>query len=264
MKQLVRDAGDHDVTWEFNPPGASNYGGVWERKIGSLKSILECTLLQLCGRVLSRDELNTFLQEAAAVVNNTPLWEVSHHPEDPAPLTPAMLMTLRDHPNPPPPESFSREDLLRYGSSRWRRVMFLADQFWDRWKRHYIQELQHRKVWKSANRGVSVGDIVLLKGKTKRNEWNLGRLTEVRKGSDSLVRSVVVEVPSLTGKSPRVYEKICAGHRPDHPILILRMIKRLRGGVWRNSPSNISGAHKRFVFKYVFNFQSTQISITKP
>ena len=37
----------HHTRWEMNPPHASHYGGVWERKIGSLKRILDATFTQL-------------------------------------------------------------------------------------------------------------------------------------------------------------------------------------------------------------------------
>ncbi len=75
-----------DCIWELNPPHASHFGGVWERKIGQIRRALEGAMLQTGPRCLSRDELFTLLQEAAAVVNNTPLWVVSDDPNDAQPL----------------------------------------------------------------------------------------------------------------------------------------------------------------------------------
>ena len=39
-----------------------------------------------------------------------------------------MLLTLKPQQPPPPPGNFPKEDL--YGRRRWRRVQYLADQFW--------------------------------------------------------------------------------------------------------------------------------------
>ena len=80
-----------------------------------IKRIIDSCLLQLGPRLPSRDEMCTFLQEAASILNNTPLCPISSEPNDPFPITPAMLLTLKDDPNPAPPEAFSVDDRLAYG-----------------------------------------------------------------------------------------------------------------------------------------------------
>ena len=60
-----------DSDWIFNPAHASHFGGVWERKIGSVRRVLEGTLQMLGQRCLTRDELHTLLVEASAIVNST-------------------------------------------------------------------------------------------------------------------------------------------------------------------------------------------------
>ena len=186
--------------WKLNPPLASNFGGSWERKIGAIKSIFNATLQLLGKHTLSRDEFQTLIMESTAVVNNTPLWEVSNSADDPAPLSPAMLLTLKDSPNPPSLESFTEADILQYGKRRWRRIMYLADQFWVRWRRFYLSELQERKRWIKPNRSVAVGDVVLLKGNSKRNQWPLARVAEVKVSPDGLVRRVWVLKPVVPVK----------------------------------------------------------------
>ena len=160
----------------------------------------------LGNRNISLDELNTFLQEAACVVNNTPLWNVSNHPNDPAPISPSNILTMKDNPNPPPLEDLSEEDLLSYGKLRWKRIAFLSDQFWIRWKNHYVSTLQERRLWIKPNKGISVGDIVLVKSASKRNDWPLGRIVEVRPSSDGLVRRILVKV-CVNGGPPKLLER---------------------------------------------------------
>ncbi|KAF2345734.1 Integrase catalytic core, partial [Trinorchestia longiramus] len=81
--------------WIFNPPEACHRGGVWERKIGTLKNAMATSLARAGSHNLSRDDLSTFFQEAANIVNNTPLWGVSSDPNDPCPLSPVMLITMK-------------------------------------------------------------------------------------------------------------------------------------------------------------------------
>lgn len=131
------------------------------------------------------------------MVNNTPLWNVSSHPDDPAPLTPASLIAMKEPKDHPPLEQFTDRDLLAYGKRRWRRVQYLMDQFWLRWRNGYLQELQTRSKWTKPSRNVEVGDIVIVKNKVeKRNNWPLARVVEAKKSSDGKVRSATLRLAS--------------------------------------------------------------------
>jgi len=204
---LQRSSASRGIRWELNPPLASNFGGVWERKIAAIKSVFNATLQLLGKRDISREEFVTLISEATASVNNTPLWGVTDSPDDPCPLSPSKLLTLKDHPNPPPMDSFAESDLLQYGKRRWRRVMYLADQFWVRWRRFYLSELQHRRKWQSPKKNLSSGDVVLLKGNTKRNEWPLGRVIQTKVGQDGLVRQVTVRCGSSKDRPPLTLQR---------------------------------------------------------
>jgi len=106
-----------------------------------------------------------------------------------------MLLTSKEAPNPPPVENFSTNDILTYGKRRWRRVQFLADQFWCRWKTNYLTSLQTRNKWKTKQL-VKVGDIVLVRGKTKRNQWPVASIVELKTSQDGLVRSIKLKIPT--------------------------------------------------------------------
>ena len=151
-------------------------------------------------RYLSRDEFITFLAESGSIVNNTPLWAVSSNPDDPTPITPNMLMTLRPPGGLPTTESFSEDDMLAYGPRRYRRVQYLSDQFWYRWKTEYLHTLNRRHKWTTKHPCISCGDVVLIKDKNlPRNRWSMGKVTSVRPSRDGLVRSVVLTIPPLPG-----------------------------------------------------------------
>lgn len=85
-----------------------------------------------------------------------------------------------------------------------------ADQFWVRWKKEYLQKLQERPKWQNRQRNVSVGDIVLIKDdESHRNDWPLGRITEVTPSSDGKVRKA--KVTTRKGGSAKTYDRpICS------------------------------------------------------
>ncbi|KAL5015330.1 hypothetical protein ScPMuIL_009600 [Solemya velum] len=64
----------------------------------------------------------------------------------------------------------------------------LADQFWLKWKRLYLSELQKRVKWTSMQRNLTVGDLVLLKEEnTPRNLWPLALLLKSRKEETTML-----------------------------------------------------------------------------
>ena len=163
-------------------------------------------LKQLCLQTLSRDELYTLFQECAAVVNMTPLYEVSSSPSDPVSISPAMLLTMKSFSRPPSLEKYTSQDILAYGSRRWRRVQYLVEQFWVRWRRNFLFSLQSRNKWKFQCRRPKVGDVVLLRNSSNRNEWPIARVEAVKTSSDGLARSSSLLVASNKGQ-PRKLER---------------------------------------------------------
>ena len=107
----------------MNVPAASHMDGIWERMIKSVRSVLS-VLLQEHGAQLDDEALRTLMTEAENVINS--------RPASPEPITPNHLLTLKSQVVLPPPGSFQQLDL--YSRKRWRRVQYLANQFWIRWR----------------------------------------------------------------------------------------------------------------------------------
>ena len=207
IDQLKREFVTRNVKWIFNPPHASHMGGSWERKIGSVRRIMEATLVTLGGRKLSYDEFTTLLAETASIVNKTPLWATSNDPNDPLPLSPNHILTLRDK-EVLNKDEYTFKDLLRYGKARYRRVQYLVEQFWTRWRREYLLTLGERRKWTRRKPCLRVGDVVLVKEQfARRNEWPTALVTSVNKSGDGLVRSatlrsIVRGLPSSEASGP--------------------------------------------------------------
>ncbi|XP_028405254.1 uncharacterized protein LOC114527759 [Dendronephthya gigantea] len=179
-----------NIEWRFNPPAASHMGGVWERQIRSVRKILAGILLEN-GKQLDDESFHTLLCEVEAIINSRPLTFPSSDPDDLTPITPSNILTVKTKIILPPPGVFEREDL--YARRRWRRVQYLANLFWSRWKKEYLLLLQQRHKWTTTRRNVAVGDVVLLKDENlSRNVWSMGRVTATNPDSAGYVRSVVL------------------------------------------------------------------------
>ena len=173
-------------TFCFNAPSASHAGVVWERQIRTIRNVLNSTLALCPGRV-DDASLRCLFYEAMLVVNSRPLTVVSSDPSDES-LTPNHLLTMKPTPL-PVPGNFVKEDV--YARKRWRRIQYLTEQFWSRWKQEYLQNLNECKKWNAPRRNVQVGDIVMISDvQVSRMQWPLAKIVETVKDNDNLVRRV--------------------------------------------------------------------------
>ena len=189
----------------MNVPSSSHMGGVWERQIRTARNVINALLLQ-AGTQLDEESLQTFLCETEAIVNSRPL-TVSNlsTPTEAEPLTPNHLLTMKSRVLLPPPGEFQQADL--YLVKRWRRVQYLVNQFWSRWRKEFLSTLQERKLWNNVRRNMQVGDIVLIKeDNIPRNLWRMACVNETYVDDDGLVRKVKLTVadPSLNQRGERV------------------------------------------------------------
>merc|ERR1712002_622421 len=147
--------------------------------------------------------------------------EFLNDPTHPEPLTPNHLLTQKSRVILPPPGSFPREDV--YARKRWRRVQHLANEFWNRWRKEFLSQLQSRQKWTVPKRDMKVGDIVLIKDdNVPRNVWPVARIVETYVSEDTHVRKVKVAVgdPKLNEQGKRV-SPMCHLERPIHKLVLL-------------------------------------------
>lgn len=172
----------------MNPPSASHMGGVWERQIRTIRSVLSAILNQSARR-LDTTSLRTLLYEVMAIINSRPLSaEHLNDPTGPEPLTPNHILTMKSTIVQPLPGQLLKEDL--YLQKRWRRVQYLMNKFWIRWRKEYLLNLQPRQKWQAPRRDLKINDVVLQEDLASCNEWKIARVTDVYPGTDSKVRKV--------------------------------------------------------------------------
>jgi len=221
ISQFLIGQGCDNLLFKMNPPHASHMGGVWERQIRSVRNVLSL-LLHQHGSQLNDESLRTLMCEAAAIVNSRPL--TTQNLSDPLslnPLTPNHLLTMKSKVLLPPPGNFQRTDL--YSRKYWRRVQYLANQFWERWRKEYLQNLQIRKKWSRPIRNHKVGDIVLVIDENlPRCQWQLARIIEAEADQDDLVRKVKVEIATCSLDSRgRRQESVSVLERPIHKLVLV-------------------------------------------
>ena len=206
IRGFLQTEGADWVAWEKNPPNASHMGGIWERQIRSVRSILS-SLMKTHGHILNDESFRTLIIEAEAIVNSRPLTvDGLSDPTSPNPLSPMNILTMKSKVTRGPPGVFQEADL--YCRRRWRRVQHLANEFWKRWRREFLLTLQKREKWTNERRNFQVGDIVLVKDEdVRRNQWPLARVVEVSPSADGMVRSVKVKMSSKNDKTGSVLER---------------------------------------------------------
>ena len=208
--QTIRDAtnpyqwrcvsSDWVIKWKRNPPAASHMGGVWERQVRSVRSILSA-LMREYGHVLDDESLRTLMAEVECIINSRPLTFPSSDPGDLDPLTPSHLLTMKSKIVMPPPGNFQKADV--YLRRRWKRVQYLSNVFWSRWRKEYVQTLQERVKWNNPRRNLQRGDLVLIADdRVPRNQWNMARVVYSRPDSKGQVRSVKVATATTTLERP--------------------------------------------------------------
>ena len=192
--------------WNFNPPAASHFGGVWERMIRSIRKVLRGLLAEQHMRSVQNDEnMQTLFCEIEAILNNRPLTPVNDDPADMGAITPMSMLTLKDTGN-PPFGIFRMGDC--YSRKRWRQVQWFADQFWKRWRKEFIPLLQEKQKWLTPHRNLSVNDLVLVADNDQpRNEWLLGRIVEIYPDKTGTIRSAKVKTQST--ELVRPIHKLC-------------------------------------------------------
>ena len=179
--------------FKMNVPTASHMGGVWERQIKSVRTVLD-SLLRKNGAQLDDESLRTLMCEAEAIVNGRPLTvDPLNDPDSLTPLTPNHILTMKSKIVLSPPGVFQHAD--KYCRSRWRRVQHLANEFWCRWRKEYLLSLQQRQKWTNLRRNVSLNDIVIIKDENAaRSQWQLARVVAIYPSSDGCIRKVQLTI----------------------------------------------------------------------
>ena len=195
----------HSIEWVFIPPKSPNFSGVWERVVGVIKRVFKAIMPHT--DKMTDEVLTTVFCEVEAIVNGRPLTKLSSDPKDFTPLTPNMLLTLRQHEI--PSDIGSASDAYR---SRYKYIQFLSKMFWQRWIKYYLPSLNVRSKWRTKTRNIRIGELVLVcETGLPRGVWPLALVEQVFTSKDGNVRSVLLRT------------KVNTLHRPITQIVPLEL-----------------------------------------
>ncbi|XP_061727618.1 uncharacterized protein LOC133532788 [Cydia pomonella] len=201
LSEIITTGGptDQRIQWKFIPQLAPWHGGVYERLVAVVKHCLKRTLQK---HLLDDNQLLTIMKEVESVVNTRPLTYVGtglEHVLKPADfLTPGRCLGLQMSVSKAPITATVTKQQLIEG---WRRGETIMKEYRDMFMNQYLLSLrEHYKHSTKQPRVRShdvpcVGDIIQIKGDTKNREnWKVGRISELIKGTDGLYRVAKVKV----------------------------------------------------------------------
>ena len=191
------------IQWKFIPERAPHWGGLWEKMVGLVKSVLRVTMQ---GKY-TEDEIRTFVAEAEALVNSRPLAPVSGDPGSAMPVTPSELLFGYNITSAPLPQ-VATQGRMSTVKKIWARRQHLVQICRRKFVRDYIHLLrEHKRRPEYVDNQLSEGDLVIFEdGGGKRCDWPLGRIKKLLPGRDGRVRAVILTTPG--GDTRRSVQKI--------------------------------------------------------
>lgn len=188
INRIKERLADDGIEWFFNPPASPHFGGVWERMVKEVKSLLPSVQ-----RTMPEDELRSLLIQIEFIINSRPLTHIPLYSDDDEVLTPNHFLL-----NQSGATNLSLNDVTKGEVNRehWKRAEQAAKVYWDRWIQEYLPTLGKRSKWQEVNRPIKLDDIVAYPDESQKGVWIKAIVTELRPGKDGQIRSVRIRTPN--------------------------------------------------------------------
>jgi transposase InsO family protein len=196
-ESLFNYLGRQNIRWRFNLSRAPWWGGFYERLIGIMKRSLSKSIGQ---SLLTYNELKEALLDVECFMNERPLIYVGDECEQPV-LTPNLL--IRDSQG-----QFLEEDLDKINytdeevlvTKRMKYLKRTRELLRKRWQQEYLRALEERHTRNDAQKQKipQPGSVVLITDTAadKKPKWTLGKVTDVIRGRDHIIRGLKVRCGS--------------------------------------------------------------------
>lgn len=193
---------ENRISWQFNCPTASHFGGCWE----SIVKVVKNHLFKVIGKqLLSYEELNTVIIQIECLLNSRPLTVLSSDPAEPTALTPSHFLNTAPLSSLPAAQVESENVNLLHRHALLDKIV---QSFWKRWSSEYLQTLQVREKWNTPSTPISPGTlVVIMTDNLPPLSWPLGVIDKVHPSKDGVIR--VASVKTSKGVYLRPVVKLC-------------------------------------------------------
>uniref|UniRef100_A0A0M3IUX5 Integrase catalytic domain-containing protein n=1 Tax=Ascaris lumbricoides TaxID=6252 RepID=A0A0M3IUX5_ASCLU len=195
---------ERGITWQYTTSHSPWKGGAYERLIGMVKK----TMRKALGRkILSVEEMRTFLCEVEAILNSRPLTYL-YEERDAKIIRPVdfispyadIQLPIRRETDNPDDEDYQLQEERNALREQFLKTIRTLDRFWSIWQSEYLlslretQKMLHPTSRLSEKRSPEVGEIVIIQeDDAPRGLWKMGKVIEIGKSSDDQVRSAVLK-----------------------------------------------------------------------
>ena len=191
-KSIHEYTANRKIKWKLVPAEGQHQNGVSESLIKSVKRSIKHKVTN--GNVLTFSNLQMIFYEIAGILNSLPIGIKSgSDPDIPLPLTPNHLLIGRETTE-VPQGPFATTDKRKKAPKLFRFLQTIVSEWWEYWYQCVLPTLVPNYKWLQRHRNVAVGDVCLIRYRSElRSTYRLGRVVEVRKGCDGLVRTVALQ-----------------------------------------------------------------------
>ncbi|XP_008214147.2 uncharacterized protein LOC103317564 [Nasonia vitripennis] len=194
---LEKFTNSNKIEWHFIPPHSPNFGGLWEISVKQFKHHFKRVAAD---KRFTLAEFNTFSIEIEAILNSRPITRISSDINDLSAITPGHFL-IGDSLKGLPEQNYTKIPDNRL--SAWEIMSKLKQQFWERWNKEYLNELNIRHNKSAAEPKLTKDLVVLIKeDNTPPMQWNMGIITDVHPGADKIIRVVTVRTKHGLKKRP--------------------------------------------------------------
>ena len=155
-----------------------------------IKEVKKTAYKTLGNTHLTFQQLEVVIMDIEKHLNNRPLTYVESDEGEPQTLTPNILMWGQN--------AYDLEDIEvdeEEVTKLHRRLKNAREHAWSRWQNEYVHSLMeaHRVNRRDKQQMPEIGEIVLVVGENRnRGEWKKGKVVQLVKGRDGVVRGVVL------------------------------------------------------------------------
>uniref|UniRef100_A0A914YP89 Integrase catalytic domain-containing protein n=1 Tax=Panagrolaimus superbus TaxID=310955 RepID=A0A914YP89_9BILA len=202
-KEVVDFTANHKIEWQYITERSPWKGGIYERLIGIMKN---CLKFAIGRRKLTQDDFHTVTKQVQGIMNSRPIVDIDPEKDPLRPidflLPKAKLMLpeleepeAEDDPSYRPKPSTA--DKLR---ANFTLINACLTRYWNKWITEYLPQLRDTCATLHKQKGLDVrpevDDVVLIEEEelVPRGTWRLGRIIDVKEGSDGKIREASVKV----------------------------------------------------------------------